>query len=96
MPFHPTSSKIHFNIILPSALGSSKSSIPQILKTKRCTHVSSPHMCYVSCPSHYSWLDHVIHNFILRNEPTFETHCRRSKVYMCSTYTCCYKDGGPN
>jgi hypothetical protein len=55
-PAHnPTSNflKIHRNIILPFAFGSLQwFSFPQIFPPKPCTHLSSPHTCYMPHPSH--------------------------------------------
>ena len=45
--------KNHFNIILSTTPGSSKwpPFLSQVSPPKPCTHLSSPHTCYMPCPS---------------------------------------------
>jgi hypothetical protein len=52
-------SKIHFNISLPSTPGSSGGSFPQLSPPKPCMHLALlPHTCYMPCPFHSSWCKH--------------------------------------
>jgi hypothetical protein len=50
--------KIHFDIILPSALRSSKWSLSLMFSHQNPVHTSPlPHTCYLPRPSHSSWFD---------------------------------------
>jgi hypothetical protein len=51
--------KIHLNTILPSTLGSSKWPLSlRLTPSNPCTHLFSPHTCYMPCLSRYSRLVH--------------------------------------
>ena len=63
--------KIHLNIILPSTLVSSKwFTLPEVSPPKSCINISSPHMCSMLRPSHFSQFDHP--NNIVRGVQNFK------------------------